>query len=115
MQGEVCALGRKNTHRRPKTSRAEMITPRRPPDKPPRVFFWDFNADSLDIVVYYWFAPPDWEEYLRFSHDFNMELLRRFNDEGIEFAFPTRTLYVKQDSPITADVRIHPGDPKQRR
>jgi len=66
--------------------------------KPPQVHFNDFNADSLNIVVYYWFAPPDWWAYLAFNHDFNMELLRRFNEESIEFAFPTQTLYLKQDS-----------------
>jgi len=75
-----------------------------PPDCPPRVYFSDFNAESLNIIVYYWFSPPDWWKYLAFNHDFNMELLRRYNDEGIEFAFPTRTLYVKQDSPFTAVV-----------
>jgi len=67
-------------------------------DKPPQVYFSDFNAESLNIVVYYWFIPPEWWDYLAFNHDFNMELLRRYNDEGIEFAFPTRTIYVKQDS-----------------
>jgi MscS family membrane protein len=76
------------------------------PDRPPKVFFNDFNADSLNIVVYYWFAPPDWWAYLEFNHEFNMELLRRFNEEGIEFAFPTQTLYVKQDSPLEAEVRL---------
>lgn len=78
-------------------------------ETPPRVFFSDFNAESLNIVVYYWFTPPDWWEYLQFNHDFNMELLRRFNDEGIEFAFPTRTVYLKSDSPVEADARIPPG------
>ncbi len=70
-------------------------------DSPGRVYFSDFNAESLNLVVYYWFAPPDWWEYLAFTHEFNMELLRRYNEEGIEFAFPTRTLYVKQDSEFT--------------
>ncbi|MCK4276834.1 MAG: mechanosensitive ion channel family protein, partial [Phycisphaerae bacterium] len=69
-----------------------------PPDKPGRVYFNDFNPASLNIVVYYWFAPPDWWEYLKFNHEFNMELLRRFGEEGIEFAFPTQTLYLKKDS-----------------
>jgi len=84
----------------------EMLDARRdhfPPDLPGRVYFSDFNAASLNILVYYWFTPPDWWEYLTFTHEFNMELLRRFNDEGIEFAFPTQTLYVKQDSPAAAD------------
>ncbi|MCK5114530.1 MAG: mechanosensitive ion channel [Phycisphaerae bacterium] len=67
------------------------------PDQPYRVFFTEFNADSLSISVMYWYAPPDWWEYLAFNHDFNMELLKRFNDEGIEFAFPTQTLYLKEE------------------
>jgi len=77
-------------------------------DSPPKVFFSDFNADSLNIIVYYWFVPPDWWEYLAFNHEFNMELLRRYNEEGIEFAFPTQTLYVKQDSDLSAEVTVKP-------
>ncbi len=77
-------------------------------DSPPKVFFSDFNADSLNIVVYYWFTPADWWEYLAFNHEFNMELLRRYNEEGIEFAFPTQTLYVKQDSELSAEVTVKP-------
>lgn len=86
----------------------EMLAAREkhfPADTPPRVYFSDFNAESLNLVVYYWFTPADWWTYLQFNHDFNMELLRRYNEEGIEFAFPTQTLYLKQDSPPQADVR----------
>ena len=43
-----------------------------------------------------------------------MELLQRFNDAGIEFAFPTRTLYLKQDSPTEADVRLTGPAPQTR-
>ncbi len=84
----------------------EMLDGRKdhfPETNPPRVFFSDFNADNLNIVVYYWFTPPDWWDYLQFNHDFNMELLQRFNAEGIEFAFPTQTVYVKRDDGKTPD------------
>jgi len=90
----------------------EMLDARKdhfPADLPGRVYFDEFNAASLNLLVYYWFAPPDWWEYLSFTHDFNLELLRRFNEEGIEFAFPTQTLYLKQDSALSADV----GTPSQ--
>ncbi|HAU37807.1 MAG TPA: mechanosensitive ion channel family protein [Phycisphaerales bacterium] len=80
-------------------------------ETPPRVYFSDFNADSLNLIVYYWFAPPDWWAFHEFNHEFNLELLQRFNEEAIEFAFPTQTLYVKQDSPLSADVRVAPGEP----
>ncbi len=87
----------------------EMLDARRDhwaPDRPAKVHFSDFNADSLNLLVVYWFIPPDYWESLAFNHDFNMELLDRFNAEGIEFAFPTQTLYLKQDSPLSADVIV---------
>lgn len=67
------------------------------PDFPPRVFFNDFNAASLNILVIYWFAPPLYWDFLEFDQAFNLAILRRFNDEGIEFAFPTQTLYLAGD------------------
>ncbi|MBN1270163.1 MAG: mechanosensitive ion channel family protein, partial [Kiritimatiellae bacterium] len=67
------------------------------PDLPPRVFFNEFNDASLNILVLYWFHPPDYWAYMAFSEKFNMEVLRRFNEEGIEFAFPTQTLYLAGD------------------
>ncbi len=79
----------------------EMLAARKdnfPEDRPGRAHFTEFGATSLNISATYWFAPPEWEDYLAFTHDFNMELLHRFNDEGIEFAFPTQTLYLKGDS-----------------
>jgi MscS family membrane protein len=87
----------------------EMLTAREasfPPDRPGKVYFSDFNDCSLNILVVYWHTPPDYWQAMHFHHEFNMEVLRRFNDEGIEFAFPTQTLYVKQDSPMSADVRM---------
>jgi len=67
-----------------------------PADLPPRVFFSEFAASSLTITVYYWFAPPDWWAYMQFNNDLNLELLERFNAEGIDFAFPTQTVHLKQ-------------------
>jgi len=83
-----------------------------PEEKKGRVHFTEFNADSLNIAVTYWFTPPEWEDYLDFTHAFNMELLERFNDEGIEFAFPTQTLYVKTDdgAPPPSDGPFAPSD-----
>lgn len=68
-----------------------------PADFPPRVYFNDFNAVSLNILVIYWFAPPAYWDFLEFDQAFNFEVLRRFNEEKIEFAFPTQTLYLAGD------------------
>ena len=64
------------------------------PDFPPRVYFNEFNSDALNILALYWYHPPNYWDYLAFSEKFNLELLRRFNAAGIEFAFPTQTVYL---------------------
>ena len=67
------------------------------PDFPPRVFFNEFNDASLNIIMLYWYHPPDWAAYMAFSERVNLQIMRAFEAEGIEFAFPTTTNYLAQD------------------
>ena len=64
------------------------------PEFPPRVFFSDFNDWSLNLVMLYWYHPPDYWSYMAFTEKVNRQILRRFNEESIEFAFPSRTVYL---------------------
>jgi MscS family membrane protein len=68
------------------------------PEFPPRVFFSGFNDCSLNILVIYWYHPPDYWKYMDFSARVNMSLLERYNAEGIEFAFPTQTIHMAGSS-----------------
>ncbi len=67
------------------------------PDFPPRVYFNDLNADSLNIYVSYWYHPPEYWEYMEHAHSVNVQIMERFNAEGIDFAFPTQTLHLAGD------------------
>jgi len=75
-------------------------------DFPPRVFFNEFNSNSLNILVIYWYHPPDYWDFMQFSEKVNLEILNRFNSEGIDFAFPTQTLYLAGDEkrPLNIDL-----------
>ncbi len=64
---------------------------------PPRVYFNEFNPDSLNIFVIYWFAPPAYWDYLEHAEKVNFRIMEEFEKEGIEFAFPTQTLYLAGD------------------
>lgn len=64
---------------------------------PPRVCFNDYNSDSLNILVVYWYAPPNYWEYLLHSERVNLRILEEFERLGVEFAFPTQTLYLARD------------------
>jgi small-conductance mechanosensitive channel len=62
---------------------------------PPRVYFNDFNAESLNILVVYWYAPTDSWAYMEHCERVNYRIMEEFARLGVEFAFPSRTVYVK--------------------
>ena len=80
------------------------------PDFPPRVVFNEFLDAALNILVIYWYSPPNYWDFLAFNQRINLEILRRFNDEGIEFAFPTQTLYLAGDPNRPLERRQETGD-----
>jgi MscS family membrane protein len=65
---------------------------------PPRVYFDSMSASSLDIKIWYWYFPgSDWWGYCEHAQRINLELLRRFGAAGIDFAFPTQTVFLAGD------------------
>jgi MscS family membrane protein len=82
------------------------------PDFPPRVAFTEFNEYSLNILMVYWFRPPDFWEFNAFSQQVNLEIMRRFEEEGIHFAYPTQTTYLASDPerPLEFEIKGHSPD-----
>ena len=66
-------------------------------DFPPRVFFNGFNDWSLNIMVVVWYHPPNYWDYQAWLQKTCLEIMRRFEAEDIDFAFPSRTIYVAND------------------
>jgi MscS family membrane protein len=69
----------------------------------PRVYFNELNADSLNVLVSYWYHPAEYWGYLQHATWVNLQIMERFNAEGIDFAFPTQTLHLAGDEhrPLT--------------
>lgn len=85
-------------------------------DFPPRVAFNTFNADSLNISVSYWYQlnveGRDWWTFNAQAEQFNLKLLRAYNEAGISFAFPSQTVYLAGDSDRQLAIRLlSNGDP----
>ena len=76
------------------------------PDFPPRVYFNEFNSDSLNLLVLYWYHPPDYWSFLEFSQRVNLQIMREFKNEGIQFAFPTSTTYLTQDDDQSLQISL---------
>ncbi len=62
------------------------------------ISFNKFESSSLNILVVHWWNSTDFKEYLLGFQNLNLELKRRFDAERISFAFPTQTVYLRQDS-----------------
>lgn len=61
-----------------------------------RAHFTKFGDSSLDFEVVYYVLTPDYNEYMDIQQEMNLKLMRAFEKEGIEFAYPTRTLFIQQ-------------------
>ena len=62
-----------------------------------QVWLNEFAGSSLDILVYVFWKTPDWPTELRERHRFMLDIIRLAGELGVEFAFPTRTLYLRTE------------------
>lgn len=58
-----------------------------------RSHFATYTDSTLRFETVYWVLDPDYAKFMDIQQAINLELLRRFNAQRIEFAFPTRVVY----------------------
>ena len=61
-----------------------------------RAHFFKYGAFSLDFEIVYWVLDRDYNLFMDIQQTINIKLFRRFGDEGIEFAYPTQTLFLEK-------------------
>jgi small-conductance mechanosensitive channel len=61
-----------------------------------RAHFKEFADSSLNIEVVYFVLSQDYDIYMDVQQDINFGIKEAFDARGIEFAFPTQTLYLQQ-------------------
>ena len=84
-------------------------------ERPPRIAFDSFNDFSLNISVTIWwhskdkngkFKKPEYGKFMKWLHKTDMEILRLFDEAGLEFAFPTNTTYLAYDEKRKVSITI---------
>ncbi len=58
------------------------------------VRFDSFGPSSLDIFIYCFTATTVWAEFLEVKEQFLLNIMGRFQEIGLEFAFPTQTVHI---------------------
>ncbi len=61
------------------------------------IVFEGFGESTLNLLVQYCITPGDYWDALERASELHLEILDRFNEAGVEFAFPTRTALLETD------------------
>jgi len=80
-----------------------------------RAHFQGFGDSSLDYEVVYIVKEPDYNVYMDAQQTLNLQLMRELAALGVDFAFPTRTVYLgpRGDPGTAACEDIADPDPDQ--
>ncbi len=57
-----------------------------------------FADSSLNLLVIHWWNSTDYKAYLAGMKELNLAIKRQFDAAGLEFAFPSRTVYFKHEA-----------------
>ena len=61
-----------------------------------RCHFTEFGESSLNFEVVYYISTNDYMKAMNAQQRINLEIMRRFEEEGIDFAFPTQTININK-------------------
>jgi len=68
-----------------------------------RVRFIGFGQSSLDIEIFCLVLTRDWNEFLEIRESLLLKIMDLVANEGTSMAFPSRTVYLNQDSGAAND------------
>lgn len=63
-----------------------------------RAHFKGFGESSYDFEVVYYINTPDYNAFMDAQQTINLAICRGFKELGIDFAYPTRTVYMRRES-----------------
>lgn len=62
-----------------------------------RAHFKEYGNSSLNFEIVYYVKSPEYIKYMDTQQAINLEIFHCFEKEGIEFAYPTQTLYLQSE------------------
>jgi small-conductance mechanosensitive channel len=63
-----------------------------------RAHFKEYADFALTFEIVYHVLSPEFNVYMDMQQAINLAIFEKFAQEGVQFAYPTRTLYIKQEA-----------------
>lgn len=73
-----------------------------------RAHFNSYGDFALNYDIVYFVRTPSFDDYMDIQQNVNLKIFKRFSEEGIEFAYPTRKIFL--DSTDVASTGSEAGD-----
>ena len=73
-----------------------------------RAHFSSYGDFALNYDIVYFVLTPSFDDYMDIQQSVNLKIFKRFSEEGIEFAYPTRKVFL--DSTQAASTDAEAGD-----
>jgi small-conductance mechanosensitive channel len=67
-----------------------------------RAHFKEYGPYALNFEIVYWIENPDYNVYMDIQQAINLEIFQQFEKEGIEFAYPSQSIYINDVSSVQA-------------
>jgi small-conductance mechanosensitive channel len=67
-----------------------------------RAHFKEYGAYALNFEVVYWIENPDYNIYMDIQQAINLQIYRQFENEDVEFAYPSQSIYLNDASSVKA-------------
>lgn len=61
-----------------------------------RCHFNAFNDSSLNFTTVYYINDADYKSYMDKQQSINLEIKKQFDEKGLQFAFPSRSIYIEK-------------------
>lgn len=61
-----------------------------------RCHFSGYGASSLDFELVFFVSDPEYNVYMDLQQKVLLDIFRKFAQEGVDFAFPTQSLYIEK-------------------
>lgn len=72
--------------------------------------FSAFNNSSLDFEFVYNVLDPDYNLYMDIQERIYLKIFKAFNENKIDFAYPTQTLFIEKNQPEQTTVKSQRGE-----
>jgi small-conductance mechanosensitive channel len=74
-----------------------------------RAHFKAYGDFSLNFEVVYYVLVPEYNVYMDIQQSINLALYKKFSEEGVDFAYPTQTLYISSHAEAPSASLAHDG------